>query len=126
MISAVDKVTTLEKIKDHYHDIQLITMHCCSDISTEAIPDMISQRAELMNLIGAEERYLTSDESEYANDPSEQKIRDEIRSIIDTIVSLDVQVEQIIKSHLQRIKKELAVLSKTSKAVSAYTIQSRV
>ena len=127
MNMTTDKAATLEMIRDHYRDIQLIAMHCCSDISTEAIPGMINQRAEILTLIAEEERCLAAfDNHPSENDPNEEMIRDEIRSIITSIVSLDAQLEEILQNHLHRIKKELTVLSKTSRAVSAYTIQSRV
>lgn len=126
MSVAVDRVSILEKIRDHYNDIRMITMHCCSDISTEAIPDMIRQRNELFNLIASEENLLTSGEFDDLEASRTEIIKKEIRSIVETIMALDNQVEQVIRNHLQKIKSELASLNKTSRAATAYVLQSRV
>lgn len=121
-----EKSTLLEKIRDQYYDIQLLTMHCCSDISPEAIPDMIRQRTELINLIAAEEQLITGNEPDGTDTPSSNKMRDEIKTIMATIVTLDKQVETVIKNHMKRLECDLSALYRTSRAASAYTIQSRV
>ena len=115
----------LEKIRDQYYDVQLLTMHCCSDISPEAIPDMIRQRAELMELIAAEERQLAGDNRGTEESPSSLEMRREISSIMATIITLDKQVETVIKNHLTRIASDLSALYKTSRAASAYAMHSR-
>ncbi|MBN1306774.1 MAG: hypothetical protein JXA18_02575 [Chitinispirillaceae bacterium] len=114
----------LKKIRDQYYDIQLLTMHCCSDISPEAIPDMIRQRSDLINLIASEELLLPDEASCQTEAPSVNEIRTEIKSIVATIVTLDKQVETVIKDHMQRLKSDLSELYKTSKAASAYAVHS--
>ena len=118
-------MTILEKIRDQYYDIQLLTMHCCSDISPQAIPDMIRQRTELLNLIASEELLLSEEVPDTAETPTVMKMRTEIKSIVATIVMLDKQVETVIKNHMQRLQSDLSSLYKTSKAASAYAIHSR-
>jgi len=101
-------------------------MHCCSDISPEAIPEMIRQRNELMNLIAAEQRLLVYDEDEAVYNKDEVKaLEREIQDIVKSIVSLDTQVEEVIREHMHKIKNDLATLHKTSRAASAYTLQTR-
>ena len=126
MKSEMDRVGILEKIRDHYHDIKMITMHCCSDISPEAIPEMISERNELFNLIASEEGLLVAEEYFSNEDPTETSVRNEIRSTIETILTLDKQVERVINRHLERIKSDLAALHKTSQAATAYALQARI
>ncbi len=126
MNATVGNKTILERIRDQYYDIRMLTMHCCSDISPDALPAMIGQRAELMNLIASEERLLSKRKRDEPEDPASDLLRAEIKSIITTIVTLDKQVEAVIKSHMQRIQSDLSVLYKTSRAASAYTIHSRV
>lgn len=126
MTPTLERVDILRKIRDHYSDIQMITIHCCSDISPEAIPDMIRQRNELMNLIAAEQRLLVSDEND--NNYNRNKVtalEREIQDIVKSIVSLDKQVEEVIRVHMHKVKIELATLHKTSRAASAYTLQTR-
>ncbi len=119
-----EQVALLKRIRDMYYDIQMITMHCCSDISYEAILDMIKERTELMNLIAAEKQMLSDNE---CNDASSIKsLREEIKKIISTILSLDRQVETVIKNHMKKLQADLVALQKTSRAVSAYAVQSRV
>ncbi|MBN1577510.1 MAG: flagellar protein FliT [Chitinispirillaceae bacterium] len=121
-----DQTALIEKIRDQYYDIQLLTMHCCSDISPEAIPDMIRQRAELINLITSEELLISEETPDVVEAPSASEMRAEIKSIMATIITLDKQVETVIRNHMKRLKSDLSVLYKTSKAASAYAIQSRV
>ena len=115
----------LEKIRDHYQDIELLTMHCCSEIAPEAIPDMIRERADLMSRIAAQERLLPEEFLTGANNEEVKRIRREITATIEKILSLDHQVEQVIQENLGRVKKELTVLYSTSRAASAYTANSR-
>jgi hypothetical protein len=121
----MDGTALLEKIRDHYQDIQLLTMHCCSEISPEAIPDMIRERADLMSRIAAQERLLPEEFLTDVNNDEVKKIREEITATIKKIIELDHQVEQVIQENLGRVKKELTVLYTTSRAASAYTVQSR-
>ena len=121
-----EKSALLERIRDQYYDIQLLTMHCCSDISPEAIPDMIRQRTELMDLIADEERLLVGNEPGSSDAPSLKKVREEIKTIMATIITLDKQVEAVIKNHMKRLESDLSALYRTSQAASAYAIQSRV
>ena len=126
MTITMEKVDILQKIRDHYSDIQMITMHCCSDISPEAIPDMIRQRNELMNLIASEQRLLVYEEYDEMHRKEEVRaIEREIQDIVNSIVSLDKQVEEVIREHMHKIKSDLATLHKTSRAASAYTLQTR-
>jgi hypothetical protein len=125
MKSEVDRVSILEKIRDHYHDIKMLTMHCCSDISPEAIPEMIRERNELFNLIASEEGLLVAEEYLNNEDPTVTDVQNEIKSTIETILSLNKQVEQMINCHLQRIKSDLAALHKTSQAATAYAFHIR-
>lgn len=126
MTTTLERVGILQKIRDHYSDIQMITIHCCSDISPEAIPDMIRQRNELLNLIAAEQRLLVIEEHDEASFPEEvTTLESEIQEIIKSIMSLDKQVEQVIREHMFRIQSDLATLHKTSRAASAYTFQTR-
>jgi hypothetical protein len=120
-----DTTAILKKIRDQYSDIQLLTMHCCSDIAPEAIPDLINQRAELMECIAAEKRQLQEKTAVHYNDAAATRLRKEIDSIIGTIVMLDKQVETVIHNHMRRLKTDLSMLYKTSRAASAYTIHSR-
>ena len=125
MSLTLDSTALLGKIRDHYQDIQLLTMHCCSNISPEAIPDMIRERADLMSRIAAQERllpeeFLTGDKSDEV-----KSIKKEINAIVEKILELDHQVEQVINENLGRIRNELIVLYTTSRAASAYTAHSR-
>jgi hypothetical protein len=121
-----DTVELLQKIRDHYLDIKMLTMHCCSEISPDAIPDMVEQRAHLLELIAGEERRIPDSTTNANNSDAAQALREEIRSIVQTIIILDKQVETVIGNHLTRIKSDLSKLYKTSRAASAYTIHSRV
>jgi hypothetical protein len=126
MTTTLERIGILQKIRDHYSDIQMITMHCCSDISPEAIPDMIRQRNELINLIASEQRLLVAEENDDGFSPDEVKsLEGEIQEIIKSIMSLDRQVEEVIREHMYRIQSDLATLHKTSRAASAYTFQTR-
>ncbi len=125
MSFTIDGTALLGKIRDHYQDIQLLTMHCCSEISPEAIPEMIRERADLMSRIAAQERQLPDEFFTGEKSDEVKKIQEEITTTIEKILSLDHQVEQVIQDNLGRIKKDLTVLYTTSRAASAYTSHSR-
>jgi hypothetical protein len=125
MSLTIDGTALLGKIRDHYQDIQLLTMHCCSEISPEAIPEMIRERADLMSRIAAQERLLPEEFFTGEKSDEVKKIQEEITETIKKILSLDHQVEQVIQDNLGRIKKDLTVLYTTSRAASAYTSHSR-
>ena len=125
MSFTIDGTALLGKIRDHYQDIQLLTMHCCSEISPEAIPGMIRERADLMSRIAAQERLLPEEFFTGRKSDEVKKIQEEITDTIEKILSLDHQVEQVIQDNLGRIKKDLTVLYTTSRAASAYTSHSR-
>ena len=120
-----DTTALLGKIRDHYQDIQLITMHCCCEISPEAIPEMIRERADLMSRIAAQERLLPEEFFTTEKDNETRKIQEEIGGIIEKILQLDHQVEDVIRNNLTKIKSDLSSLYKTAQAASAYTFQSR-
>lgn len=116
-----DTIAILEKIRDQYSDIQILTMHCCSEIAPEAIPDLINQRAELLDSIAAEKRRLSAP----SNNETALQLHKEIDSIIGTIVTLDKQLETVIHNHMRRLKTDLSMLYQSSRAASAYTVHSR-
>jgi hypothetical protein len=114
----------LEKIRDRYTTMQLLTMHCCSDTTPDAIPGMVEQRADLMRQIAADERLLKRSPVE-ADGAVLNGLRKEIAEIILTIAELDRQLEQAIRHQMQKVKNELSALYNTSRAASAYTLQRR-
>jgi hypothetical protein len=121
----MDDTALLERIRDHYRDIHLLTLYCCSEISPDAIPEMIRARADLMNMIAAQERLLPDEYFGIEKKEATRQIQEEIKAVIEKIIDLDQQVEAVIESNLNRIKFDIASLQTTSKAASAYTLQSR-
>jgi hypothetical protein len=118
-----DSASILQRIKNCYCNIQLQTLHCISGNNPDEIPALIKNRGEIIALIENEERKLKNFQT---TDATCKKIRDEIMSIISSIVLLDKQLEMIIKGSLANISHELSSLYQKSRAASAYTYQSRV
>jgi|GEM_PF-5199864 len=114
----------LEKIRDQYCDIRLLSMHCCSDISPDALPDMIKERTELLETIALEEKQIAESFGDEPQSSAETLLRVEIRQIMESIVMLDKQVQEVIREHMSRIKSDLSSLYRTSRAASAYALQS--
>lgn len=114
----------LEKIRDQYCDIRLLSMHCCSDISPDALPDMIRERTDLLETIALEERRIAESFGDEPMSSEETLLRGEIRQIMESIVMLDRQVQEVIREHMSRIRSDLSSLYRTSRAASAYALQS--
>ena len=125
MSRSIDKTTLLGRIRDYYQDIELLTLHCCSEISPEAIPDMIRERADHLNLIAAQERMLPDEFLTGEKSDEVRKIQQEITTTIEKILKLDHRVKQVIRENLGKIRKDMSALYTTSRAASAYTAHSR-
>lgn len=117
-----DEEMALTRIRNCYNSIQMLTIECLGDDDPESIATLMRNRSEIMGLIASEEQKMGAGS---APGGKMQSLRDEIRSIIASIVILDQQLDTLIRGKLNILSCEMTKLYKKSRAASAYTAQSR-
>jgi len=122
MTTSSGLTTILTRIRNCYASLQMLTMECLSDDDPESIPVLMRNREEIMGVIASEEKKIAgSIDSATIN----RTLRDEIRSLVSSIVILDQQLATFIRGKLDFLSGEMTKLYKKSRAASAYTAHSR-
>lgn len=115
----------LEKIRNRYQNIRLLTLDVLSECDTEAIPELIRNREELLSAISADKESITGALVPHETSDRILILQNEIQGIIRTIGDLDKQLEKFIQGNVTSLSSELSNLFCSSRAASAYATQSR-
>lgn len=125
MISSDLIPVVLEKIRNRYQNIRLLTLDVLSECDVDGIPELIRNREELLSAISADKESITEALVQYDASDDTLTLQNEIRGIIRMIGELDKQLEKFIRGNAATLSSELSHLFCSSRAASAYAIQSR-
>jgi hypothetical protein len=113
----------LAAICELYRTIREITAQVMTDFSIHALDSVVQQRSLLLLRIDGERNALQK-----LQDPRAWKTYDhywEIRKHIDVITQLDREAVARVTTRMNKVRRELAALTDTSRAAGAYTRYSR-